>query len=600
MKQLVYGMLGMSLLLSNIQAESDIFAYEKSTEDIRSCDSCMQATMCSNCACDNLCRTTFVPGDHYLSRRPSHIPVACQSAGVSGNFYATYTYQRSFDNDQLARCLLGSSVLLFQGSQVTGRSAAALLADNVGLPVNFSGTLALDPLVQSNIIDFGLELRSGSHPDWYVQLLAPIQHVNWQLRPCETDAVAVDTLETDYQAGYMSAEATAVGATTLQEALSGLAIFGDMKTPWSYGKFSFCQRTASGLANLEARLGWDFWHCDSYHMGAYALVQAPTGTSLNPDYFFNPVIGGGKHWKLGGGVTAHYDLWTCGDDQGLMAYFEGNVGHMFKKTQQRSFEFANHGCCMSRYALLKVFDEQNNFTGSLVNGIDFATRNAQVKMAAEGECKLELEYRNGGWKAGVGYNFYGRSHEEIQIDCAPLCAINSANSFGFKGCSGDYYYEYTTEITDDVEVTTDVAPTAQLLNATQNGSTMCMCGSVDAPVEVYTIATADENGSVGVNYTQPGGANAVTAGAMVGNLAIAESSDPAYLFGAGDASVLDAQSGAMPTILSHTVYGRLSYQADWANLQPIITIGGEGEFRQSNRCCTISRWGLWLGGSVNF
>jgi hypothetical protein len=517
---------------------------------------------------------------------------------ISGDFFVSYTYQRSFDNDRLAQCLFGSSTLHFQGSTATNRLDTSLLSQ-VGLPRNFDGYITFRPQLQTQTIDLNLELRSGRFDGWYMQLLAPIQHVNWNLNACETDLVPVDDLEMDYPAGYFGEEAVTVPNTTIKQALAGTATFGDMNQPWKYGKFCFDSRTETGLANLEARLGWDFYRCDNYHIGAYALVQGPTGTSVHADYFFSPIVGEGKHWKLGGGVTAHYEFWAC-EDKSLLGYFEGNAGHMFKKTQKRSFEFANHGCCMSRYVLLKEFDVDNNFTGNEINAINFATRNAQVTIGAEGEFKAELLYRQGCWKAGLGYNFYGRSHEEVCINPSPLTSIDSTKRYGFKGCSGDYYYEYATQLADDVEVTTDAAPTAQLLNATQSGSSMCMCGVSDDASPIHTAATADVEGSVGVSYRQENGAPNVTAGTAVSDLAIADASNPPFTFAADDTGVLNPNSGAMPALLSHTVYAHISYQPDICGWQPEFIFGGEGEFRQSDRCCSLSQWGVWVAGQLGF
>jgi hypothetical protein len=527
-------------------------------------------------------------------------------ACISGDFYVSYTFQQSFNNAKLAQCLVGSDVLTFQGSAVENRSETALLADQFGLPTNFDGSLALDPRVQSSIIDFNLMLRSDRFNNWWVQILAPVEVTSWELRACETDNVAAEDLNTEYAVGYMGGGAVAVGANTIKEALSygfseGYLADSDLSNNQvaTFGSWQFCKQNKSALANLEARLGWDFWRCDNYHVGAYALVQAPTGSQVNAKNFFAPVVGGGQHWKLGGGVTAHYELWNCDDEQSLMAYFEGNVGHMFNRTQTRSFEFADHGCCLNRYSLLKMYNG-TDAEGHFINGIDFATRQADVKIGAEGELKAELMYRHGNWKAGLGYGFYGRSHEEVCIKSTPLCNLNADVAYGFKGTTGDAFVVYPIAEADDVWSVSGASTETITNNASQSTFSICSApasSAVDTPFEELDETTG---GTVAVDYTQNGGADQVAEGTAVTELSVGYSSTEPVTFAADDVSVLNAESGAMPALLSHTVYGHVSYQADICGYQPEFTLGGEGEFRQSDRCCTLSRWGVWVGGQIGF
>jgi hypothetical protein len=563
---------------------------------------------CQTCSCQNICRTTFVPSLSILPRRPLHMPKTASEKGIEADFFASYTYQRSIQNDQLATCLFGQRTKLFEGSLIEDRTPGALLADNFGIPRDFAGTATFTPLLQTNTIDFVLELRSSRFCHWYAQVLAPIQHANWQISMCEKDITPDAVLETNFPAGYMSADAC---ACVTDHALDGDSTFGDMHTPWSFGKMVFVspsgdtagakllQADKTALANLEFRVGYDFISDYDAHIGGYVLLQAPTGSSLNPRYFFHPVVGEGQHWKIGAGITAHSQLWKHGEHE-FMAYLEGNLGHMFKKSQMRSFEFRGEGCCMNRYMLLKEFDSFNNFTGNLVNGIDFATRWAEVKINAVGEAKLELVYLKGRWQAALGYNLYGRMQEEVCIKSQPLAEIQATKRYGFKGCAGDYYWQYPTQLVDGVEVIAAGEAQAVPLNATQSNATACSCGSVDYAALLHTPAVGDTAGSVGVSYTQGGGANAVTQGTSLDDIAIAEQSVPPVTF-AGDAiEVLDPRSGAMPSLMTQTVYGRVGYTADICGYQPEFILGMEGEFRQPDRCCTLSQFGIWLAGSLAF
>ena len=46
------------------------------------------------------------------------------------------------------------------------------------------------------------------------------------------------------------------------------------------------------------------------HIGIGAYAAAPTGTRVGESrYLFAPIVGNGKHWELGGQVTAHHIWW---------------------------------------------------------------------------------------------------------------------------------------------------------------------------------------------------------------------------------------------------------------------------------------------------
>ena len=65
-------------------------------------------------------------------------------------------------------------------------------------------------------------------------------------------------------------------------------MFGDMKTPLRYGKFSFENRTKTRLANLDLFLGDDIIRQPKFHVGVFVKASAPTGNEPNPEWIFNP------------------------------------------------------------------------------------------------------------------------------------------------------------------------------------------------------------------------------------------------------------------------------------------------------------------------
>ena len=299
-------------------------------------------------------------------------PNICDSNFV---FSTSFEYQTSFKPDRIANYLFGSSELHFVGNAVPGRDNiynTQLVAENFGLPATFNQKLFIKPKIQNYIFDFDAYLGLGSLvKGLYLRLHAPLVLSKWSLfNSCYTSCEN-SSGENDSQA-FAPAGAYGINSesilspipinSNLREALSG-NVFGDMIEPWSYGKFNFDPNLACRLADLDLIMGWNFWDCEDSHIGGFFQFVAPTGNKANPTYIFSPVIGNGKHYEFGAGITAHSILWYGCADQSIGVYFEGNVTHLFKNTQKRSFDFKNNGP-LSRYLLLKEIDTVSNMTNA--------------------------------------------------------------------------------------------------------------------------------------------------------------------------------------------------------------------------------------------
>jgi hypothetical protein len=563
---------------------------------------------CTSCKPGNRCKPTYIPQNRFLSHRPEYLPKPFIKNGLQGDMFALYKYQQSFDDESLASCLLGKQKLVFQGSTYPNRSADAFLADQIGLPSNFSGSLQVTPSIHNKLIDIGWFLRSNRFPQWHIELYTPVQITTWHLLAHENDDVPLSALEKSYPPGYFDITSTPVPHTTIKDALKGELPWGLNIFPWSFGRWRFEPQTAAALANLEGRLAYDLIISDTGHLGAYALVQAPTGNGVYGHYFFAPVCGNGKHWKMGGGVTAHYDLLRS-DSYELLLYFEANAGHLFMHEQLRSFDFTTKDCCLSRLLLLKVLDNSATSLIEESQGNLFSTRYANVTIACEGEAKLEVAYKQNGFKLAAGYNLYGRSKEEIviqpDITCGFLNYLPPNEQVGFAGCSGVVAYMYPTALENGIEVITSTASYPYLLTSTQNSVSCSQCGMVDNPQQLYQPATQEQPGLIGINYTynlNGETADTIPAGTPVTQVVpyAAYTSNPPTTFASDDVTQLDAAGGGMPALLSHTLFATLTYTFEKHSHTPMLMIGGEGEFRQKGFCCTLSQWGLWCGGGCSF
>ena len=582
-------------------------------------------------------------------------PNRCDSQFV---FSASFEYQTSFKPDRIANYLFGSSALHFSGSEVPKRDniySTQLVAENFGLPATFNQTLFIKPKIQNYIFDFDAYLGLNSLiGGLYLRLHAPLVLSKWSLFDscynscvCSGSSSYENYSHEDSVPAYAPAGAYGINPASvlspipvnsnLREALSGNT-FGDMQEPWSYGKFNFNPTLACRLADLDVIVGWNFWDCEDSHIGGFFQFVAPTGNKANPTYLFSPVIGNGKHYEFGAGLTAHSILWYGCADQSIGIYFEGNVTHLFKNTQKRSFDFKNNGP-LSRYLLLKEIDTVSNmtnaYTGKLVNAINVTTREATVNIAVKGDASLKVASRNAGFGIDVGYNMYGLSKEKLCIkERSPSALLAKSPSVryviqglqptqGFNGCSGDF-------VTNNPQVLNlnSSNPSATIYNGERaisnpslkqlavplGGEALPLVGIVVANplagnavgqstnLSACTTSDALVLNPAGALYYQAkppvGGINDASAADFIASAAI-DNQTLLGSFSISDVSVLDPLSGAAKSIITQKVFAFISYTSKDA--RGFIGIGGEVEFDGNGaRKGGHDQWGLILKGGCAY
>ena len=525
------------------------------------------------------------------------------------SFSLGYRYNQIFRERRLARCLFGSEILRFKGSQVHQAlhdNKKIFLADNFGLAPDFQGKLMVKPKIKNHIIDIMTRVELGSWAETfagaYLAFNASVVHSVWQLNPCETrqTATRVDNTFAQLPPCYMASttNSSIEPAGDLNTALSGDFLFGDMQSVWRFGRFEGDdgrQRRDTKLANIDIILGYDFVG-ESYHVGGFLKGVAPTGTQPDSRTVFQAIIGNGHHWEFGGGVDAHYDLWMQGDHC-LGAYLNGCVTHLFKDTQWRTFDFkkAKHphvSGFFSRYVLLKEFDASGNYADRLINAVNFTTRRIKSSFDVQGDASLRLIYRlkrcedEGELAIGVGYNVYGRSQEDISGLC-DCCPEFSNRRFGIKGVNGVCAREFIPNVglTGETRSLSSTSHKARIFDDRQ------VLKQVDHAVKLESPLFVAWNSPTNPETPEQ-------------DLIVAEDSE----IDGAPAPVLVSQNDLdikrIPGQLTHKVFAHIDYQwQDCSGWQPYFGVGGEAEFADSNdacRSCTANQWGVWVRGGANF
>jgi hypothetical protein len=644
-----------------------------------SCDeSCSRESSCSfDCStCTTSARTAF----HYRSQgaNTARELVGWQWDIYRGNFcenygvgYVAFEYQRSFRSRRHGQTLFGNrGTLTFAGSLVANRPANALIADNFGLSRTFQGSIRLRPRIENYIVDLAYYMGLNSWcPGFYFRIHAPIVHTRWKLRSEREsndccDFVCSSTLNTApfdpcyvsstpstsasvITSGQLPASTTVVpgtfaaavtntaAASSIEQALSGNFLFGDMQTPWCAGRFDFCRRTRNGLADIDLIFGYNWYNDDCAHCGLYIQAVLPTGRKQRNFFVFDPVVGNGGHFELGAGISAHTVLWS-GEDSNLAIFLEGNVTHMFKTRQCRLFDFCRNGA-FSRYLLLKEFDTNGTtltYNGNLISATCFNNRRVDVRVDVKGDASVKFAYRWCGFGFDLGYNIYGHSRERIRFHCEDQSCDFDNRKFGIKGTEGVCCFDYSivdvTPLVPGAATTPTVFPAGTILdsligstftapagcptlnlaaplavtavpnNATQPNATAFTVVSIPTP----TVSSTDCTVCLASNSNAVLTATPVSALTATNGFIIANTTRPTLV----SVNDLNLRSGEAPAYLTHKIFTHLSWTYfDECGWNPQIGIGAEAEFARGhnsggNGCHRggIDQWGVWIKGVVSF
>lgn len=403
-----------------------------------------------------------------------------QMCELYGTVNGIFEYTKSFRDEDIARCIFGPGLtsngdcatIKVSGSHVANRGARDWLADYFGLPTDFESCITIKPEVTNYIFELNLWL---GFDNWcwegtYLSLHVPIVRTKWCLNACET---VTNKGSLGYDAGYFDEKAVAFSdlntkATTFLEGNYKLDSIGLKALTTS--KWSPCCLDETGLAELRAEFGWNFWQCEDYHVGLNLRVAIPTGTRPDGCHLFEPIVGNGHHFELGAGLSTHVILWRdCECDRYFGFYLDAYATHLFKTNQCRNFDLC--GKPNSRYALAMKLGATNpagelkgnpaaatadpdGFVGPTSGYTDstyqfqdqfcpvanLTKSKVDVSVGVQGEFTALFDFTSCGFSWDVGYNLWARGCEKIEEDCKCPPTLKP-NTWALKGDGHVYGFQ---------------------------------------------------------------------------------------------------------------------------------------------------------------
>jgi len=187
------------------------------------------------------------------------------------------------------------------------------------------------------------------------------------------------------------------------------------------------KQTRGSLADFHCALGYFWARNECYHFSTEARLVIPTGTRPEGEFFFEPIIGNGRHTELGLGLNGHYQLYNWHHYHILGIYFDLGLYYMFKATQRRTFDLKNNGIG-SRYLLFKKFDSQGVYANEILFGPNVTTLKCRTHSPFQTQGTLLFDYQRCNLTFDIGYSLWFRTKETLT-----LSEKIDPNTFGIQG-----------------------------------------------------------------------------------------------------------------------------------------------------------------------
>jgi len=615
----------------------------------------------------------------------------CLEAENYGNFSVVAEYTRSFQPENIGKTLFGCcgnncdyqnnccttncgpcgnvcydkdklTTIYISGSGIENRGSCDWLADYFGLPTDYKSCVTFEPRIDNFVLDFNLFAGLECCPGLYFRFGLPVVHTRWDLNMCER---VQDPGTENHWAGYFNKTITTstVGTTTNYYGINRDNLVNDFTSfitgcgtidsndivfnPLNSARMSKCALKNTALADVNAMLGWDFWCGQDYHFGVNVRASAPAGNRPNAQYLFEPIVGNGHHWAVGGGFSGHWTFWNgCDGCSNWGVYLDANFTHLFKARQCRTFDL--YCKPLSRYMLATYFGTPveslvdsstgnppiKQFKNVYTSVANLTTFPVDVSVDLQTDLAIKLQYVRGNWGVDLGYNFWNRGCENIEFACGCQCPFEE-NTWALKGDA----FMYGFNVIDDVPQTPGIA-----LSATQSKATICN-GTNNRP-DGKTVTVADS--TIDAQWWQNPGADYIAL-ATGNNEPIYSipgdgTSDPARVLTSVQPqfiSFCDIDCDAARTrAMSSKIFGSVDYtwreRAECQRWIPWLGLGFEAEFGHNlfnddcnnscqpcsgneyacgTGCCSpcnncnddcccqyvpLSQWGIWLKGGVAF
>lgn len=317
--------------------------------------------------------------------------VLCEENCIWWAMQVSPLYQRSTDPKAIAEYFFphhkNEISIQENGNGDVGSLWLNLIAEN---GQSFDSTISMKPVrsVAGVLFDFRFDFSTIICHSW-LDVVFAVLHAKHQLHFCQTPSEYPGT----------ACDVTSAGQALNQES-------------WCYGKFQSCaSSTRKGVDDVQLKLGYDWFYCDTNHISPYIVGLIPTAGKSVPEFIFEPTIGT-DHPSIGVGVLGDYKLWID-DFKEFTLLTDFKYRYVLRATGTRSFDLCKNGD-WSRY--LQVVQECA--PSNSLPGINFLTQKAEIAPGSTIDWWLALHYQQNQVNVELGYDVWWRRKESIKLCCA--------------------------------------------------------------------------------------------------------------------------------------------------------------------------------------
>ncbi len=183
------------------------------------------------------------------------------------------------------------------------------------------------------------------------------------------------------------------------------------------------KRSAAGVADVDVALGYKFFNTEKYLLGLALGVTVPAGNKATGRYMFEPIVGNGHHWGLGGDLYGTIRAWGK-IKHNLKFFLRMKYRYLFEGDENRTLGIkagpsgATGTYDWGQYYLLGKADSSQNWVNyrALTPAANVTTLRVDVTPGSQFDGVLGMTYNNGGFSFDLGYNLYYRDAEEVSLD----------------------------------------------------------------------------------------------------------------------------------------------------------------------------------------
>ena len=354
--------------------------------------------ICTN-SCDRPCVKASAPR--------ACAPRSCNPCGprkINASFQATGFYQDSTNHEQIGKYFgIGNgknSFVVGTEAQVTAGTAdilnGFLIHDNGGQS-NLAGKVSFNPHQQAAGVRFDY-FQSFNTPicGLFFKARLPLVSVERDMQLRVDDSVnspAGFSLQ-DFFKGNV--EETNAGSGNLQDKLTKAKIDG--------------RRHKFGVADIDLALGHKFVDTDTKHLFLNVGITIPTGSKVRGEFLFEPVVGNGQHFGIGGGLDAGVLLW-CNENASLRFLAAAEYRYLFERTEHRTVGVKD--LPLGYYYLAGELGKPADTP--LFPAANVLTQGLKVKPGSQFDSLIALSFKSSGFIVDVGYNLFWKDREDVWL-----------------------------------------------------------------------------------------------------------------------------------------------------------------------------------------